>query len=123
MRACEFITEGKARRREISLRQLNDIKQDGRAWAASYARRLPIVRAMYANREWAHEQIELEKAWLDLEQQKAEVSASKAETQAETREAIDDMAEAGSKANQQGRAKVVHMAKAAMRRRKKRSTE
>jgi len=61
MRAWEIITEGRIRRPEISLRQLNDIKQEGRARAASHARRLPIVRAMYANLEWAQERIELEK--------------------------------------------------------------
>ncbi len=119
MRAWEIITEAEARRPKISLRQLNHIKREDRARAASHARRLPIVRAMYASREWAHDQIELAKAWLDLEQQKAEIAASKAEIQAETREAIDDMAEADSKANQQSRSKVGNMAKAAMRRRKK----
>ncbi len=74
---------------------------------------------MYANREWAQEQIDLEKARLDLEQQRAEVAASKAETYSATREAIDDMVEAGSKANQKSQAKVTNMAKTAMRRRKK----
>ena len=123
MRAWEIITEGRKRRHEISLRQLNHIKQEDRARAASHARRLPIVRAMYANPEWAQERIELEKVWLDLEQQRAEVAASKAEAHSETQEAIDDMADAGSKAKQQSRAKVGNMAKAAMRRRKKWSTE
>ena len=106
MRAWEIITEGRVRRPEISLRQLNHIKHEDRARAASHARRLPIVRAMYANPEWMQERIELEKAGLDLEQQKVEVAASQAEANSATREAIDDMADAGSKAKQQGRTKV-----------------
>ncbi len=119
MRAWEFITEGKARRPEISLHHLDDLGQEWERRAAWHAKRLPIVRAMYAHSGWEHERIELEKARLDLEQQKAELAATGAETQAETREAITDMAEAGSRASQQDRAKVASMARAAIRRKKK----
>ena len=74
---------------------------------------------MYASPAREHEQIELEKARLELEQQKAELAATRAEIQTKTKEAITDMADAGSKANQQSRAKVSSMAKAQMRRKKK----
>ncbi len=118
MRAWEFITEGKNRRPEISIRHLDDLGEEWERRAAWHAKRKPLVRAMYANPAREHERIELEKARLDLEQQKAELAATRTETQAETREAINDMAEAGSKANQQDRAKVASMARAAIKRRK-----
>lgn len=118
MRAHEFITEDQKRRPEISLRHLNHLKHINRARAASHARQAALKRIMYTNPAREHERIELEKARLELEQQKAELAATRAETQAETKEAITDMAEAGSKANQQDRAKVASMAKAQMRRRK-----
>jgi len=78
---------------------------------------------MYANPAGEHERIELEKARLELEQQKAELAATKAETKARSHADITDMADAGSKANQQGRDKVASMAKAQTRRKNNRSTE
>ena len=74
---------------------------------------------MNANPAREHERIELEKARLELEQQKAELAATRAEARAQSHEAITDMADAGSKASQQNKAKVASMAKAQMRRRKK----
>ncbi len=118
MRAWEIITEKKARRPEISLRQLNQLKHINRARAASHARQAALKRVMYANPAREHERIELEKARLELEQQKAELAAIRAESGAQSHEAITDMADAGSKANPQSRAKVASMAKAQMRRRK-----
>ena len=115
MSAWEFITEAEARRPEISLRQLNDLKHEVRARAASNARRDRLVRAMYANPAREHQRIELEKARLELEQQKAEVAATKAEARAETSETISGMAKAGTKADQQRRSKVAGMARAEMR--------
>lgn len=61
MRAWEIITEADAKRPKISLRQLNQSKHEDHARVASHARRLPIVRAMYANPERAQERLELEK--------------------------------------------------------------
>ncbi len=119
MRAWEIIKEDQKRRPEISLRHLNHLKHINRARAASLARQAALKRTMYANPAWEHERIELEKARLELEHQKAELAATKAEIQAKTKEAISDMADAGSKANQQSRAKVASMAKAQMRRKKK----
>ena len=118
MRAHEFITEDQKRRPEISLRHLNHLKHINRARAASHARLAALKRTMYASPAREHEQIELEKARLELEQQKAELASTRAEIQAKTKEAITDMADAGSKANQHGRDKVASMAKAQMRRRK-----
>ena len=118
MRAHEFITEDEKRRPEISLRHLNHLKHINRARAASLARQAKLKRFMYASPAREHEQIELEKARLELEQQKADLAATRAEIQAKTKEAITDMADAGSKANQQSRSKVASMAKAQMRRRK-----
>jgi hypothetical protein len=118
MRAHEFITEDQKRRPEISLRHLNHLKHINRARAASHARLAALKRRMYASPAREHERIELEKARLELEQQKVELAATRAQIQAKTGEAITDMADAGSKANQQSRAKVASMAKAQMRRRK-----
>ncbi len=118
MRAHEFITEDQKRRPEISLRHVNHLKHINRARAASHARQAKLKRIMYASPAREHERIELEKARLDLEQQKAELAATRAETRAQSHEAITDMADAGSKANQQSRAKVTAMVKAQMRRRK-----
>ncbi len=118
MRAHEFITEDQKRRPEISLRHLNHLKHMNRKRAASFARQAALKRIMYANPAWEHERLEIEKARLDLEQQKAELATTRAEIQAKTHEAITNMADAGSKANQQSRAKVASMAKAQMRRRK-----
>ncbi len=118
MRAWEIIKEDQKRRPEISLRHLNHLKHINRARAASHARQAALKRLMYANPAREHERLELEKARIDLEQQKAELAATKAETRAQSHEAITDMADAGSKANQQSRAKVTAMAKAQMRRRK-----
>ena len=119
MRAREFITEKQTRNPEISLRHLNHLKHEGRARAASHARRAALKRMMYASPAKEHERIELEKARLELEQQKAELAATRAETRSKNKEAIGDMAEAGAEANQQTRAKVASMARAQMRRRKK----
>lgn len=118
MRAWEFITEAEARRPEMSLYHLDDL---GDQWAkreAWHAKRLPIVRAMYANTAREHQRIELEKARLDLKQQKAELAATEAEAHAETSEAISGMASAGIKADQQSRSRVTSMARAEMRQRK-----
>ncbi len=119
MRSHEFIAEDQKRRPEISLRHLNHLKHINRARAASHARQAKLKRVMYASPAREHEWIELEKARLELKQQKAEIAATNAGTQAETKEAITDMADAGSKANQQSSAKVASMAKAQMRRKKK----
>ena len=118
MRAHEFINEGKTRKPDISLRHLNRLKHINRARAASDARRLELKRIMYASPAWEHNQIELEKARLELAQQQAELAATKAEAQIKTGEAITDMADAGSKANQQSRNKVASMARPTIRKRK-----
>ncbi len=118
MRAWEFITETKNRRLPISLRQLNGLKHEVRAREASLARRDRLVKIMYANPAKELERIDLEKARLELEQQEAELAATKAETQAETSMAISGMAKAGSKADQQSRSKISNMAQSEMRRRK-----
>ncbi len=116
MRAYEFITEN--RRPELSLRHIHYLKQERNRVAASHARRLPIIRKMYANPGKEHERIELEKLRLELEQQKAELAATKAEAQAEATKAISGMAKAGSEADQRSRSKIAGMAKSEMRRRK-----
>ena len=118
MRAHEFITEDQQRRPEISLRHLNHLKHMNRARAASHARLAALKRTMYASPAREHEQIELAKARLELEQQRVELASTRTTIQAKTEEAITDMADAGSKANQQSRAKVASMAKAQIRRRK-----
>ena len=119
MRAFEFIAEKKDRRPEISLRHLHYLKRERDRVAGSHERRLPILRAMYAHSGWEVERLELEKARLDVAQQKAELAATEAEAQADARDAISNMAKAGSKASQRSRDKVAAMAQTQMRRRKK----
>ena len=119
MRAHEFITEDQKRRPEISLRHLNHLKHVNRARVASHAREAALKRMMYANPAWEHDRIKFEKARLELVPRKAELAATRAETRAQSHEAITDMADAGSKASQLDRAKVASMARAQMRRRKK----
>ena len=119
MRAWEIITEDRTRRPEISLRHLNDLKHISRARAASHARRDRLVRTMYTNPAREHERIELEKAQLDLSQQKAELALTRAEALAANREAITGMAKVGTEAEQQDRRKVTNMARTERRRRKK----
>ena len=119
MRAYEFITENKNRRPKISLRHLHYLKRERERVAASHGRRLPIIRAMYSHSGWEHERIELAKARLELEQQIAELAATKAAAKADTRKVIGDMARAGSKAEQLDQAKIAAMAQAQMRRRKR----
>ena len=106
IRAHDFITEDQKRRPEISLRHLNHLKQINRARAASRARQATLKKIMYGNPAREHERLELEKARLELEQQKVELAATRAVIQAKTIEAINNMADAGAKANQKGRAKV-----------------
>ena len=65
MRAYEFFTETENRRPEISLHHVHYLKQERNRVAASHARRLPIIRKMYANPGKEHERIELEKACLE----------------------------------------------------------
>ena len=77
MRAWEIITEDQTRRPEISLRHLNQLKHINRARTASLARQAALKRTMYANPAREHERIELEKARLELEQQKAELAATR----------------------------------------------
>ena len=119
MRAHEFITENQKRGPEISLRHLNHLKHEGRARAASHARQAALKRMMYANPAREHERIELEKARLELEQQKVELAATKAQARSQSHEAITDMADAGTEADQQTRAKIASMARAQMRQKKK----
>ncbi len=122
MRAYEFINEEQGRMPTISLRHLDGLGKEESRRAAWHAKREPLVRAMYANPARELEQIELEKARMELEQQKTDLAISKVEiggeAEAEANEAITAMAEAGSKADQQSRAKITGMARGEMRRRK-----
>ena len=119
MRAWEIITEANNRRPEISLRHVHYLKQERNRVVASHARRLPIIRKMYANPGKEHERIELEKAQLELEQQKAELAAARREARIESDEAVAELAMDGAKAGQVDRSKVANMAQTEMRRRKK----
>ncbi len=49
---------------------------------------------MYPKSEWEQKQIELARARLDLEQQKAELAVTRAEAQAEANDVIGEMAKA-----------------------------
>ena len=61
MRAWEFLNESSGREPPITLRHLNNVKQDERWRAASHQRRLKRTRAMYANTAWQREQLEIER--------------------------------------------------------------
>ena len=78
MRAWEFIEE--SRSAPMALRQLNSIKQHQREREASFARRRERVAIMYRDIERDLRELEVEKARLELEQLKADIAATQAET-------------------------------------------
>ena len=70
MRAWEIISEAK-RRPIISLRHINALKKVKSARLAKAEKRNALVQIMYANPAKELEQIELEKARVELAQEKA----------------------------------------------------
>jgi len=81
MRAWEFITEGKSRRPEITLRNLNRWSREEKEEQASHQRHAALVRIMYADPDRELKQIELEKARLELAELRAEIAKTRAETE------------------------------------------
>ncbi len=119
MRAWEFLTESNGREPPITLRNLNDIKQEQQWRDASHQRRIERTRGMYANHAWQREQLELDRMRLELDQLKAETEAIKAETRAANDDAISELARSGSEAKQRDDERVQHMAWAEIQRQKK----
>ncbi len=80
MRAWEIITEDRDRAPKITLRSLNRqnrVEKEQEAWHRRYA---ALVRVMYADPDRELKQIELEKARLELEELRAKIAATHAET-------------------------------------------
>ena len=119
MRAWEFLTEGVGRKPPITLRHLNNLKQEQRWRQVSHQRRLKRTRAMYANTAWQREQLELERMELELEQLEAETEAIRAETRAADDEVISELARSGSEAMHRNEERVKKLARAAIHRPKK----
>ena len=119
MRAWEFLKESDSRKPTITLRHLNDIKQEQQWRDASHQRRIERTRGMYANHAWQREQLELERMRLEHEQLKAETEAIKAEARKANGEAVSELARSRSQAKHRDDERVQHMARAAIHRQKK----
>jgi hypothetical protein len=89
MRAWEFLSEQHPA--QMGLRKLNSIKQHQREREASFARRRERVAIMYRDFERDLRELEVEKARLELEQLKADIAATQAETRSRVAKAeIED---------------------------------
>jgi hypothetical protein len=83
MRARDFIKEVR-RVPPITLRHINKMKKDEAARQASFVRRQALLPIMFSNPAKQIEQIELEKARIELAQQQAELAATRAKANKET---------------------------------------
>ena len=115
MRAWEFLNEDN-QYRGLSLRHINKMKQDHRARQASFDRNDKLVSVMYSD---PLRDIEIQKARMELEMQKAELAKAQAEASNETSEAISKMAAGGRERRKEDRQRVEDMAARALGRRKK----
>ena len=110
MRAWEFITE-EQRVPPVSLRHINKMKKDEEARQVSFASRDKLVRLMYAKPSWELQQIELEKARIELAQQKADLAATRTEAKDAEDDAIIRMAHSGLEIRKEKRKQVHNLAK------------
>ena len=109
MRERDFIREAK-RVPPISVRHINKLKKDELARQASFARRDALIRIMYANPANELEQIQLEKARVELAQEKAELEATKAVASQANKDALARMAASGIQSRRDSREKIEAMA-------------
>ena len=105
MRAYEIITE--SRRTPITLRQLNALKHQANRRRRLDAERAAVIQVMYRDQEHDRAQLEVERQVIELDQLRAELAQTKAETRK-----LDQ--EAGLKSQ----TRISKMARSAMRRRK-----
>ena len=78
MRAQEFIWEG-SRLPIINLRHVNKLKKMKLARREKYDRHQKLVKLMYGDPAHEAELIELQKAYIELAQQQADLAATRAE--------------------------------------------
>lgn len=118
MRAREFITELK-RVPTMTLRHINKLKKNQEARHASFARRDALLPVMYGNPARELERIELEKAYIDLAQQQAELVATRAELDRAGNEKLAQMAASGMKTRRDNQKKINDNAMRGLGRRKR----
>lgn len=118
MRAREFIAELK-RVPTMTLRHINKLKKEEEARQASFSRRDALLPVMYGNPARELERIELEKAYIDLAQQQAELIAFKAELDRESKKALAQLAASGIETRKANQEKINDNAMRGLGRRKK----
>jgi hypothetical protein len=118
MRAREFVREVK-RVPTVSLRHLHTLKKDERARQASYAKRDALLPIMYSNPAHEMARIELEKAYIELAQEQAELATTRAEANRESKEALARMAASEMGTRKSNQDKINKMAMRELGRRKK----
>jgi len=94
MRAWEFMTETE-RQPDMTLQQINTAKKEMRHRQNEIDKRNALIPIMYANSTKELERIELEKAYIELEQLKTELALSKAEAKQQNKNALYKMALSG----------------------------
>ena len=119
MRAWELIKDGPPRTEPISIRHLHKLKKEEKEKLAAEQARKALVPIMYGSTKWEQEMLELERTRLELDQLRAEIAATNAETKFKTRDRISDMARSGIKAESQVEQKIEAMAQQGLGRRKK----
>jgi len=94
MRAREFTYEAK-RQPELTLRHLNKLKNETRIRQTEIDQRNALLPIMYGNPAKEIERIELEKAYIELEQLKTELALTKSEAEQKNKETLYKMALSG----------------------------
>lgn len=120
MRAWELMEKPRLRRTPITIRGLHQQKKEDKQRLASEKKRKALVPIMYGDSQWEREILELERMRLELDQLRAEIAATDADTKANSRDKISDMARSGIKAEDHSEQKIAVMAKRGLGRRKKR---
>lgn len=110
MRAHEFLNKT-LDRPLINLRRLNRRKRREQRLRAWQTQRLPVVQVMYADHERLHQATELERANLELEQLRADIEATRAETSREQQKARTELAALEAKASDRNRSHIAKMAR------------
>jgi len=113
------ICEGR-RSAEQSLRHLNRQKREEQRHLRNEDERFALARVMYANIKRQLDWLEFEKAELELEQQRMEVVAAKAEAESAGAEQLSDAALDGMEQREQRRRAIERMAAKERKRRQSR---
>lgn len=119
MRAWEFFREA-MRSPIISLRHVNKLKHVKLARQKAQDKRQELFAVMYSSPTTELQYIELQKARVELAQQKAALALTQAETAQANKEAVTNMARSGIETRHANQEKMKKMAMLGIDRRKKR---